>query len=97
MENLVILTIMHIMFHILSAMKIMQVPKAKDLKNHFGSELKKNFYGPHHNFNKNSFLNNDESIFSKFNSDNNLIIASGKINYISKEAENIVSPYLPVK
>ena len=96
-EELMIFTIMLMLFQILFAFKIKQVPSAKDLSNHFGSEPKKNLYGPHHYLNKNSFLYNDQSILSNFNSDNNLILASGKRIQIPREAESIVSPYVPVK
>jgi len=94
--NVINLTIILIILQYIFALKIKQVPKAVGLSNHFGSEPKKNLYGPHHYLNKNSFLYNDESILSKFNPDNSLIIASRKINQIPKEAENIISPYFPM-
>jgi len=94
-EILMIFTILLMLLHIFSLLKIRQVPKALDLANHFGSEPKKNFYGPHHSFNKNSFLYNDQSLLS--NSDNKMILASGKINQIPKEAENILNPYSPLQ
>lgn len=96
-ENLLIFTMILMLFQKLFALKFNQVPKAKDLSNHFGSDPKKDLYGPLHKFNTNSFLYNDQSIFANFNPGNHLIITSGKMSQISKEAESIISPLLPVK
>jgi len=85
------------LFRLLLAIKIQQVPKALDLSNHFGTEPRKNFYGPNHYINKNSFLNRDESLLSSFNSNNGLKIVSGKINRVLKEAHEIITPFVPVR
>ncbi len=79
------------------SIKLKQVPQGKDLKNHFGSEPKNNLYGPHHFLDKNSFLFSENNFLSKFNPNEKLVVVSGEINDINKKAENIISPYLPVK
>jgi len=93
----IIIALIFVLSQFLLAKKIKQVPLAKDLSNHFGSEPKNNYYGPHHFINKDTFLHNNDNFLSRFNLENNFYIASGKISQISKEAENIISPLVPVK
>ncbi len=96
-KTYLVLTLISLLFKFLLGKNLKQVPKALNLSNHFGSEPKNNYYGPHHFFNKNSFLHSVENNFSRFNLENKLYISSGKINKISLEAENIISPLLPLK
>ena len=71
-----------------------QVPKALDLLNHFGSETKQNYYGPHHLINRNSFLINEGNYLSNFADRKRVMIVSGNISDISNEAENVINPLL---
>lgn len=96
MVNKNIFTLVLTTLQVIFALKINQVPIAKDLINHFGSEPRRNLYGPHHFIDKNSYLYNDDSFLSNLDNQNSMIIASGKINGLTQNAENIVSPILPI-
>lgn len=52
------ITLLFFLIKMLSTLKLKVVPKALNLANHFGSDPKKNLYGPNHYINKDSFLFN---------------------------------------
>lgn len=73
-----------------------QVPKANDLKNHFGSSITQNLYGPEHFLNKDSFLNENGSLLVNYDSEDKIVITSGKTNINLRKAAGIVAPLIPV-